>query len=120
MKESVQTGIDSDIRVGECSPRTSNLHQENERKLHENRIVMKTKTCHKFPPMRHVIIFNLSLLVHYFLCLTSLVTDKKHRRAVALALPLNAAMKTSCNVYFRVLNQAKKKDATFDKVCFST
>lgn len=43
---------------------TEAIYKENERKLHENRIVMKT--CHKFPAMRHVIIFNLSLLVHYF------------------------------------------------------
>lgn len=43
---------------------TEALYKETKRKLHKNRIVIKT--CHKFSWMRQVIIFNLSLLVHYF------------------------------------------------------
>lgn len=37
---------------------------QTERKSHKNRIIMKT--CHKFSSMRHVIIFNLSLLAQLF------------------------------------------------------
>lgn len=55
---------------------TRNLRR-NERKLHKNRIVMKT--CHKFTWMRQLITFNLSLLVHKSRCL-SISSRKKHLR----------------------------------------